>query len=388
MTSTEKFKTEFAGYCGKTQKIFVPYRVCPLGAHIDHQKGIVTGFAINKGTTLLFAPSDGAEICIHSMNFSGKTHFYTDKPVEKSSEWSDYAKAAFYSLTESGYGIENGFYGVINGELSESGLSSSAAVIICYIKAFCTVNGICLDEMKLIELAHKAETEFIGLKCGILDQSCEILCKKNSLLVLDTLDASFAVIPCIDSMEEFEIALFNSGITQNLMDGDYNKRTEELRDACISLKKYAKVDDCPDVLRNIPYEIYQKFGKKLPENQRKRCEHYYTEMHRVEKGVEAFRKGDIKAFGEAINESGKSSIINYEAGHQSMKELLEIVRSCPGVYGARFSGAGFRGCCMAIVNPEYREEIQETVTRRYTEAYPMLASKFSVHFCKTENGCL
>lgn len=380
-----KFETEFPN--STAQKIFVPYRVCPLGAHIDHQKGIVTGFALDTGMTLLFAPSGNAEVCLHSMNFSGKGYFRTDEPVEKGGEWADYAKAAYWALKNSGHSVENGFSGVISGENSESGLSTSAAVLICYIKAFCAVNGISLSDSELIKTAHTAETEFIGLRCGTLDQSCEVLCRKSSLLVLDTLDASFRSIPCPDSMPRFEIALFNSGITRNLTSSSYNKRTEELREACILLKEHAGIRSESLVLRDIPFEAYQRFGVMLPENLRKRCEHYYSEMQRVEKGVEAFGKGDIVTFGQMINQSGESSIHNYEAGHPSMIRLLEFIRECSGVYGSRFSGAGFRGCCMAIINPEFKEEIRKTVTEKYTKEFPQLAEKFSVSFCKTADGC-
>lgn len=370
-----------------TQSIFVPYRVCPLGAHIDHQFGKVTGFALDKGVTLGFSPNSSSEVKLNSKNFGGNVCFDLSNALNKNGDWGDYAKAAAWALTENGHTVKNGFSGIINGELSAGGLSSSAAVIISYIKAFCDVNGINLSDADLIATAQKAENGFIGLNCGILDQSCEVLCRKGCLLALDTQSGKAENIPCPEAMPEFEIAVFFSGLTRSLVSSSYNLRTQELKDACITLKKLAGIRSEKDVLRNIPYETYIKFKNHLPQNQQKRCEHYYSEMSRVEKGIEAFKKGDLKEFGKYIFESGQSSIDNYEAGSPELICLYNIMKDTAGIYGGRFSGAGFKGCCMAIIDPQYKKSIAETVTKRYCEAFPALTDKFSVHFCKTADGC-
>lgn len=371
-------------------KILVPYRVCPLGAHIDHQKGVVTGFAINKGVTLRFEVSENSKVFLQSKNFSGEIDFDLSEKLQKSGNWGDYAKSAAWSLIQSGRKITKGFHGIISGELSAGGLSSSAAVIISYIKAFCSVNQITLTESELISIAQNAENGFIGLNCGILDQSCEVLCQKDSLLVLDTLDGSFRNIKKPDNMPDFEIGVFFSGMPRALVSSKYNLRTDELRAASYALKAfsgedYGRMD--ASVLRDIPESVYRNFADKLPEPFRKRCEHYYSEMQRVKAGVEAFERGDTAEFGRQITESGNSSVNNYEAGSEELIKLFEILKKTEGIYGSRFSGAGFKGCCMAIIDPAYKEKISAEVTEKYCRAFPALADKFSVHFCKTADGC-
>ncbi len=387
MNIYDKFESEFSSPGSCPEKVFVPYRICPLGAHIDHQLGKVTGFALDKGVTFLFLPSNSPEVSIFSLNFDGKVHFDLNNPLERSKSWGDYAKAAAWSLKNSGYNVQNGFYGVICGELSAGGLSSSAAVIISYIKAFCLVNGLNPSRREMILIAQSAENEFIGLNCGTLDQSCEILCKKDSLLLLDTRDGSYRNIPCPKNMPEFEIAIFFSGLTRSLVSSKYNLRTQELREACQALKKYAGIASDSDVMRNIPVEVYRKFGNLLPPEQKKRCEHYYSEFERVEKGILAFENGKLDEFGRCIFESGQSSIENYEAGSPELICLYNIMKDTDGIYGGRFSGAGFKGCCMAIIDPEHKNLIKKNVTERYCRAFPQLADKFSVHFCKTADGC-
>lgn len=387
MTVSEAFEKRFGFLEKNSSKLFVPYRVCPLGAHIDHQKGIVTGFALDKGIEIVFAPSESSAVRITSLNFEGEGEFSLDLPFKKSGEWFDYAKSAAFALKDNGYTVENGFFGVIDGKLSAGGLSSSAAVIISCLKALCKVNGICITDEELIFLAHYAETKFIGLNCGTLDQSCEVLCRKNSLLVLDTSDGSYKNILCPDSMQEFEIAVFFSGLTRSLVSSSYNLRTQELKNSVKTLKTYADIECRQDVLREIPYEVYLSYRDRLPENQRKRCEHYYGEMQRVKKGVEMFESGDIAAFGQCIFESGRSSVENYEAGSPELSALFKIIRNTDGIYGGRFSGAGFKGCCMAIINPLCKDEIKQTVTEQYIKLFPNLKNNFSLHFCKTADGC-
>ena len=129
-----------------------------------------------------------------------------------------------------------------------------------------------------------------------------------------------------------------------------------------------------------------KYKDKLPDNWRKRAEHWYTEYFRVQKGAEAWRKGDIEKFGRLSFESGLSSIGNWETGSPELKALYEIMTRTKGIYGGRFSGAGFKGCCMALIDPEYEESVVENVTRDYLEIFPELEGKFSAHICESADG--
>ena len=139
-------------------------------------------------------------------------------------------------------------------------------------------------------------------------------------------------------------------------------------------------------LREVPYEVYLQYRDRLPEPWRLRAEHWYTEFDRVQRGAEAWRRGDLEEYGRLSFESGKSSIENWQTGSPELKTLYEIMVRTDGIYGGRFSGAGFKGCCMALIDPAYREEIERKVTGEYLKVFPALADKFSVHICHSADG--
>jgi len=287
------------------------------------------------------------------------------------------------------YPLRIGLCAVLEGELPIGGLSSSAAVIITFISALCHLNNIDLEPQELIEISKEAENNYVGVSCGKLDQSCEVYCKKDHLLFMDLLDDSYELIPNPASMKPFKIAIFFSGLERSLATSAFNMRVDECRSAAYALKAYAgmpygKFKETN--LRDVPYEVFLEHKDKLPENWRKRAEHWYSEYFRVLKGAEAWRKGDIEEFGRLSFESGHSSIYSWETGSPELIKLYEIMTETPGIYGGRFSGAGFKGCCMALIDPAYEESIKETVTREYLKAFPHLEGKYSAHICDTADG--
>jgi galactokinase/galacturonokinase len=124
----------------------------------------------------------------------------------------------------------------------------------------------------------------------------------------------------------------------------------------------------------------------LPDNWRKRAQHWYTEFDRVQQGAEAWRRGDIEEYGRLSFESGRSSIEAWETGSPELIKLYEIMTKTNGIYGGRFSGAGFKGCCMALIDPAYEKEILERVEREYLAAFPGLRGRYSAHICRTADG--
>jgi len=369
-------------------KIFCPYRICPLGAHVDHQLGLVTGFALDKGITLEYNETEDGSVSITSKNFDGKVEFNLSDLPERQSYWGDFAVGAAKVLSEK-YKLTKGFEGVIEGTLPVGGLSSSAAVIITYLNVLTRVNGIVLTQQQIIQYAIRVEREFIGVNVGKLDQSCEVYCRKDKLLYLDTLDDTTELIPCSPDMPPFKIAIIYSGVSRKLAGSAYNLRVDECKASAYALKgysgmEYGKIADTH--LREVPQSVYDEFKDKLPENWRKRAHHYYHENERVRKGIEAWRKGDIKTFGEQIFKSGRSSIYYYEAGSEPLKALYEIMLRTDGIYGGRFSGAGFNGCCMAIVNPEKIDSIKEYITAEYAKVFPEYRKDFVIEICDTADG--
>ncbi len=368
--------------------VYSPYRVCPVGAHIDHQHGHVTGFALDHGVDLLYVPTETGVINLFSLNFEGQVLFPLETMPHKYSHWGRYVQAAIYALSKR-QKLTIGIQGLITGSLPVGGLSSSAAVLLCYIMALADVNGIELTDMDLIQLAFEAEREYIGLNLGKLDQSCEVLCKKDHLLYLDTKDESYRLIPAPASMPAFDILIFFSGLTRTLMQTGYNTRTDECKVAAFSLLAYAglpygSLEDTR--LRYVDKEIFAKWRHMLPEPLAKRASHYMSEFARVEAAVAAYQCGDIEQLGAIMFASGQSSIQQWESGCPEMIALYEIMKSTPGIYGGRFSGAGFKGCCVAIADPARREEILATVGVHYLQRFPELEGHYSAHVCHSADG--
>lgn len=376
-------------YNRQPEMAFTPYRICPLGAHVDHQLGQITGFAIDKGIHIAYGPKENGVVELSSMQFEGRAQWHVssvpDKPM---GDWADHLRGATRALG-SRYPLRRGICAVIDGELPIGGLSSSAAVIITFLSALSKINGITLTELEMIELALEAENKYVGVSCGRLDQSCEVYCKKDKLLYMDLKTDTMETIAPGESMKPYKIAIFFSGVERSLATSKYNARVDEAKAAAYTLLAHAGMDygKFADVrLCDVPREIFDKYSDRLPEPWYKRALHYYTECERVERGVKAWQQGDIEDFGRCIFESGYSSIYNWEAGSPELIALYNIMCETEGIYGGRFSGAGFKGCCMAIIDPDFEKSIVEKVSFEYLKAFPELADKFSVHICSTADG--
>ena len=368
---------------------FTPYRVCPIGAHSDHQLGKITGFAINKGIHIAYGPKENGVIEIQSLQFEKRAQWHVEAtPKTKENDWADHLRGATIALYKR-YPLRRGLCAVLDGELPIGGLSSSAAVILTYLSALCKMNGIELTSEELIIISKEAENKYVGVSCGKLDQSCEVYCKKDHLLYMDLRDDSYELIPQSAQMKPYKFAVFFSGLERSLAGSAFNMRVDECRSAAYALKAYAgmeygKFEETN--LRDVPIEVFHQYGERLPDSWRKRAEHWYTEFDRVQKGAEAWRRGDIEAYGKLSFESGYSSIHNWETGSPELIKLYEIMVKTRGIYGGRFSGAGFKGCCLGIIDPAYEADIIETVTREYLKAFPHLEGKYSVHICESADG--
>ena len=368
---------------------FTPYRICPIGAHSDHQLGKITGLAINKGVRIAYGPKENGVIEIQSLQFDKRAQWHVAAtPKIKENDWADHLRGATVALHKR-FPLQRGLCAVIEGELPIGGLSSSAAVIITFLSALCKINGIELLPSELIVIAKEAENDYVGVACGKLDQSCEVYCKKDHLLYMDLLDDSYELIPQNPDMKPYKIAIFFSGLERSLAGSAFNMRVDECRSAAYALKAYAGMDYgkfSETNLRDVPYDVYLRYGDRLPENWRKRAEHWYTEYDRVQKGAEAWRRGDVEEYGRLSFESGRSSIVNWETGSSELKALYDIMLKTDGIYGGRFSGAGFKGCCMALIDPSFEERVVQTVTREYLKLFPSLEGKYSAHICESADG--
>lgn len=368
---------------------FCPYRICPVGAHSDHNFGKITGLAIDKGIHIAYRPKQNGIIELCSLQFDKRAQWHVDStPKTKENDWADYLRGATLALKRK-HTLAVGLCGVIEGTLPIGGLSSSAAVIIAFLSALCKVNGIRLSKQEMILTALHAENKYVGVACGKLDQSCEVFSRKDHLLYLDTRDDTYELIPTNPNMKPYKISIFFSGVERTLAGSKFNMRVDECRSAAYALKAYAGMEYGKfeeTYLRDVPRRVYDEYKDRLPENWRKRAEHWYSEFERVEKAASAWKIGDIETYGKISFESGYSSIHNWETGSTELKELYDIMTYTDGIYGGRFSGAGFKGCCMALIDPAYEEHIVKTVEEKYLAKFPELRGKYSAHICSSANG--
>lgn len=368
---------------------FCPYRISPLGAHIDHQYGKINGLALDKGIHIAYSPKHNGVVELKSLNFPKRAQFHVASiPYEKVGDWADHMRGAAKMLAEK-YPLRMGLSAVIEGTLPVGGLSSSAAVIIAFLSALAKVNNITLGDWEIIMMAKAAENKYVGVNCGKLDQSCEVLSRKDHLLYMDCKDDSYELIPLNPAMKPFKIAVLFSGLERSLATSAYNLRQDECKAAAYSLLAYAGMDYGKFIdtrLRDVPADVFEMYKDRLPENFRKRATHYFSEIARAEAGAEAWRKGDLDEYGKLVFASGKSSVENYECGCPELITMYNIMTETEGIYGGRFSGAGFKGCCMALIDPDKAEEIERTVTDRYLKVYPELTGKCSFHLCDSADG--
>jgi galactokinase len=368
------------------QIVRAPLRICPLGAHIDHQLGVVTGMTIDRSVLLAFVPTDDGSVHLESLNFSNPSRFgLAGVPAYEKGDWANYARGAVLAL-QAKHHLSRGMVGVISGTMPIGGLSSSAAVTIAYLLALEAINGLAVDAYENVEHCRFTENRYIGLNNGILDQSVILHSAHRHLTRIDCESVTVDRIPTRLQEEElktrFGILVVYSGVTHALVGTDYNSRVAQCREAAMALLQHGGQVVPENVrLRHAAPELFDQYGEQLDAPLMRRARHYYGEMARVQEGEAAWQEGDLESLGRLVNASGESSIKWYECGSPQLITLYEILRETPGVYGTRFSGAGFRGNCIALIDPAQGEAIAEAVHRRYPTAHTDVAPSYSIHFC-------
>ncbi len=369
-TETFKITTAASNYSPPytppmTRTVFSPYRICPLGAHVDHQGGAVLGRTLQLGTMLAYEPLDSQEIHITSEQL-GEKRFSIGDEIDKA-HWVRYAQAAARVLPN----LRRGMRAHLTGPLIGAGLSSSASVGLAYIKALADVNDIELSNPDLVQLDFELENHHLGLQNGKLDPLTIVHGKRNALLFMDTRAASATPIFDPPAHEAAWIVAY-SGISRELTKSGYNVRVEECCEAASILQEGARI------LSEAPRESFEKKKDKLPENLRRRAEHFYSEVERVHKGAQAWQTANLELFGQLMNQSCASSIRNYESGSPILIELSELVSSTDGIYGSRFSGGGYGGCVVALAKKDEAKSACDEIRAEFSARHPELRSQVFV----------
>lgn len=396
----DAMRSRFGVAAGRVRWVRAPYRICPLGAHIDHQHGTVTALAIDHAVHLAFAPSEEPAVRMASLAFPGEVSFPLDRiPGKTAGDWGNYPRGAAFALGRGG-ALARGLVGVTSGRLSDLGLSSSSAVGLACLLALGAVNGRAMPPAELIRLNQAMENEYLGLRNGILDQAAILLSRAGSLTVIDCrafaagsgVSGARGLPPGIRRVRypaggrPFVFLVATSGLLRSVVSTAYNRRVAECAEAAGHLLSAAGRPVAGARLADVRPEEYEANRGRLPEPLARRAAHFFGETRRVREGIAHWRRGDLARFGALMSESGLSSIEKYECGCEPMNDLYRILVRAPGVRGARFSGAGFRGCCVALAEPDAAGDAADFILREYAARHPGPAQDARVLVCRSGPG--
>ena len=362
-----------------------PYRISPLGAHIDHQGGPVLGMTVNAGSLLAFIPNNERKIRLYSTNYPGVVEFSIDTiRTPRRDDWGRYAMGAAKIIQED-YSIRLGFTGVISGSLPASGLSSSASVALAYLRALSYLNNCYTSKEKLVDLDSRIENEYLRLQNGVLDQSSIVYGKKNCMLYIDTLSKTVSQHLKPDGRDNFKILILFTGLSRELTTSGFNSRVEACKKTATILGLMGGLKS-PTLLSDIPQDVYFAQQKRLPKELQPWAAHYFSEVARVEQGIKAWENGNWNEFGHLMNESSRSTLQNYESESTHSKSLFELTSNFEGVYGAAINAGGYGGCVVAMVREDFTQLSALEILANYTSKFPEIRERANVYFAESDEG--
>lgn len=351
-----------------------PGRVNLIGEHTDYNDGFVLPMAIDRAVWIALSPRADSQVRIRSLDLETDSAFDLHS-LTKGEGWAEYPKGVAYELQKAGH-VLKGFDAVMTGDVpSGAGLSSSAAVELATARAFATICDITWDAAQMAKLSQKAENEWVGVNCGIMDQMASAASKEGYALFLDcrTLEYQHAPLP-----KNISVVILDTSTRRGLVDSAYNER----RSQCEEAARWFGVK----ALRDVSVEDFERKTKEesgLSEIAARRARHIVTENARVLEAVEVMKAGNIKRLGELFNASHISLRDDFEVTNEALNQIVECAQEQSGCYGARMTGAGFGGCAVALVQEEKAEEFTHAVSAAYRQKSGLDAS---VYVCKASEG--
>ena len=366
MTASTTIAQRFSAKFGALPRVFrAPGRVNLIGEHTDYNDGFVMPAAIGFYCFVAVAPRRDRRLVIYSEEFRDQIEVDFDTlsaSAKPSHMWSDYPLGVALKLEQSGSRL-SGANLMIHGEVPiGAGLSSSASIEVATALALATVSGIAVDRIELARICQQAESDFVGMKCGIMDQFISIHGRQNRALMLDCRSLDFALVSVPESVR---LVICNTGVKHQLASGEYNRRRADCEEAVAALKK-----DMPAIraLRDVRPEQLEQHRRLLPPIPYKRALHVVRENERVLQGAAALRSGDLSAFGQCMSASHASLRDLYEVSCRELDLVVEIANQQPGCYGARMTGGGFGGATINLIDAEHAENFAENVAAAYRTA--------------------
>ncbi|MEZ4865112.1 MAG: galactokinase [Caldilineaceae bacterium] len=339
-----------------------PGRVNLIGEHTDYNDGYVLPVALKRDVRLIFRPRADRHVRLLSVEYDGAYEFDLDHlAYNKETLWSNYIQGVAWSLQTAGLQL-CGLDGVVSGNVPKgSGLSSSAALEIATAHAFMHAAGERdrLTGPQVAKAAQRAENEFVGVNCGIMDQFISMLGEENHALLIDCRSLDYQLVPF---PENAALVIGNTKASRSLASSAYNQRRKECEEGVALLQQVL-----PGItaLRDVSSAQLEEHKTLLPPIVYRRCRHVVSENERVLQTVAALQTNDLATVGRLMNASHDSLRDDYEVSSEALDAMVMAMRSAPGCYGARLTGAGFGGCTVALVAPGAEQDVADIVYDKY-----------------------
>ena len=368
---------------GREPALFVqaPGRVNLLGEHTDYNDGFVLPIAIGRAMRLALAPSGSARVRLFSLDFDQRSEFDLDRPIQRdpAAFWSDYVRGVAVMLLDAGESLA-GYDAVLSGDVPiGAGLSSSAALEVAAARSFQAVNRLTLSGVELARVCQRAENEFVGVNCGIMDQFVSLLGQRDHALLIDCRSLDYRLVPL---PPDVRVVVLDSGVRRDLATSAYNERRAQCEEGVRLLQqRLPRVQ----ALRDVTPADLERYAATLPPVVRRRCRHVVLENQRVLDGVAALERGDVSAFGAAMNASHVSLRDDYQVSCPELDALVEAAGARPGCLGTRMTGAGFGGCTVNLVRAEAVGAFVPAVQAAYQAQTGRVPSAL---VCRAEDGAV
>ncbi len=355
-----------------------PGRVNLIGEHTDYNDGFVLPMAIDRALWLAVRSRSDRQVVLHSLNFTETVTFSLDdiRPGAERS-WNDYVRGVAWALEEQGYQLR-GMEGVVAGDVPVgAGLSSSAAIEVAAAQAFQLVSGFEWDGVTIALACQRAESEFVGMQCGIMDQFIAALAQEDHALLIDCRSLEYELVPLPAGVK---IVVSDTMKRRELVGSEYNLRRQQCEEGVRLLSQHV-----PGIkaLRDVSLEQFERYEGQLPDVVRRRCRHIITENERVLTSVEALKRGALAHFGRLMDASHLSLRRDYQVSCRELDVITDIARRLEGCLGSRMTGAGFGGCAVSLVRSEAVEGFKERLEEEY---YRETGLRPRVYVCTASQG--
>src|SRR6266567_7526749 len=337
-----------------------PGRVNLIGEHTDYNDGFVMPAAIDLCTQVAIKHRDDRKLMITSENLSEKVEFDLDEQDPRArGHWSDYVRGVAVTLERAGYRLHGADLAIRSDVPIGAGLSSSAALEVATGYAMLETSDIEIDRVELAKLCQQAENEFVGMRCGIMDQFASSCGQAGTALMLDCRSLEYRLLPLPGGVR---LVICNTMVKHELGSSEYNTRRAECEEG---VKHFAKL--LPDIqaLRDVTVKDLECCGHNLNQVTYKRCRHVITENARVMEATAALERGDLNAFGDLMAQSHRSLRDDYKVSCAELDTMVDLATKIEGVFGARMTGGGFGGCTINLVEADSVAEFKRDIAHGY-----------------------